>query len=161
MSSEILNSEPLRFCRIQLVVFLVLSSFPNYVLREVLLFQTSTILWHSNLHGATTASAHTLNCHISLFVSFKKLKRVGQCLLCRDGRATCSWTTHHLHRSRRTISWWGFVSMQRWKKWQPFPSRNSYRAVPVIFLRSLPVLHYRLLLHIPSWVRASLVFVPR
>ena len=53
------------------------SSFPNLVLSGDLLFQTTTILWHNNLHGPIRAATQTVSCHISSFVCFKKNKTSG------------------------------------------------------------------------------------
>ena len=101
------------------------SSFPNAVLNGVLLFQTTTILWRSNSHGEITAIIHTVGGHIFSIVSFKRIRRMGHCLLWRDGRGTCIRTNHHLNRSRRSISWWALVCMQFWKMCEYF--MNEFR----------------------------------
>ena len=97
------------------------------------MFQTTTILWHSKLHGAVTAAAHMVSCHILSIVCSKKSKPLGHCLLSRGGRATCSRTLYKLQQSRRIISWWGPACMQRWKKWQDITSRRVPKQCPSSF----------------------------
>ena len=139
----------------------MVSSFPTLLLSGVFPFQTTTVLWHiisteqlrlSRIWGAVT---------FRLLSAPENQKLVGQFLLSRGGRATCSRTTHHLQQSRRTISRWGPACMQRWKKWRAITSRKSPEAVPVVFGRILTALYYQLLLHVPNWVRMSVVFVQR
>ena len=107
------------------------TSFPKLVLRAVPLFQTTSISWHSSLHGAIMATAHTVSCHISSIVSFRKSRRVGFCMLWRHERTTCSQTTPHLHQSRRSISRWGLSCMQR------HYLKNEFLSIARCFLEEL------------------------
>ena len=100
----LLISEWLAISRRHIVVFLVASLFPNLIVRGIVLFQTTTTLWHSNLHRAITATAHMVNYHTLSIVCSKKSKPVGLCLLSRGGRAICSQIIHHSQQSRVTIS---------------------------------------------------------
>ena len=137
------------------------SWFPNSVLRGIFLFQTTIILWHSNLHGTVTATVHMVSCHTLSSVRSKKSKPVGHCLWSAGGIVTCSRTILLLlQQSSRTISLWGPACMQRWKNWRANTSRKKSETVLVAFFRSLPALYYQLLLRVPNWVRASVVFVP-